>query len=386
MLMGAVQPIRVMHVITGLGVGGAETMLVNLAVHGRALGLDQRVVSLLPGGENAERLRDAGIPVEDLGMAAGRASATAALSLARQMRRHRPQVVQSWMYHADLAAWAARALLPRGGRPKLAWGIRCSDMRVEHYGRQLRWVIAACVRLSARPDAIVANSRAGAEVHRALGYSGRRMTVIPNGIDTALFRPDAGLRASGRVALDLAEGTTAVALVARTDAMKDHATFLAAMAQVPELRGFLLGRGTEDLALPPNVAALGARRDVVLLLPACDMIASSSAFGEGFSNALAEGMAAGLVPVATDVGDARLLVGETGFVVPPRDPSALAEALRAAASAARAGQGQAARSRVVADFGLETALLAFRELYARLAGVAQASAGEPGMRPARISA
>jgi glycosyltransferase involved in cell wall biosynthesis len=384
--MSPLPPIRVMHVITGLGVGGAETMLVNLAVHGRALGLEPRVVSLLPGGENAERLRAAGVPVSDLGMSAGRPSVAAAVRLAAEMRRHRPQVVQSWMYHADLAAWSARTLLPRGGRPKLVWGLRCSDMRVEHYGRQLRWVIAMAARLSGRPDAVIANSQAGAEVHLALGYSNRRMLVIPNGIDTARFRPDPAVRAVRRRALGLDDDTVAVALVARTDAMKDHPNFLAAIAAVPELRGFLVGRGTEALPVPPNVSALGPRADVAELLPAFDVIALSSAFGEGFSNALAEGMAAGLVPVATDVGDARLLVGDTGFVVPPRDPAALAEALRAAAVAAREGRGAAARERVVERFSLPAALAAFRDVYARVAGVAPVAAGQAGMRPARMSA
>jgi glycosyltransferase involved in cell wall biosynthesis len=382
----AVHPIRVLHVITGLGIGGAETMLVNLAVHGRELGLDQRVVSLLPGGENARRLRQAGVPVDDLAMAPGRPSPAGILRLARLMRRHRPQVVQSWMYHADLAAWAARAMLPRGRRPKLAWGIRCSDMQIEHYGRQLRWVIGAAARLSGRPDAIVANSEAGAEIHRTLGYRNDRLTVIANGIDTDLYRPDPAHRAAGRRALGLADDAVAVVMVARSDAMKDHGTFLAAMARAPELSGVLVGLGTETLSLPPNVTALGARHDLPQLLPGFDVIALSSAFGEGFSNALAEAMAAGLVPVATDVGDARLVIGDAGFIVTPRDPAAFADALRAAADAARRKAGTAARERIVTRFSLPRALAAFRDLYAALAGVTPAAADQPGIRPARISA
>ena len=356
-----------MHVITGLGIGGAETMLVNLATHGGGVGLDQRVVSLLPGGENVARLEEAGIAVDQLGMAPSRMSLAAVLRLARLIRRHRPQVVQSWMYHADLCAWAARALLPRGSRPRLAWGIRCSDMQIEHYSRQLRWVIGTGAKLSGRPDAIIANSQAGAAVHRALGYRNAGFVVIANGINTELFRPDSGRRAAHRTALGIPEDAVAVALVARTDAMKDHPAFLAAMARNPGLRGFLIGRGTDRLVLPPNVTALGARHDLPDLLPAFDVIALSSAFGEGVSNAVAEGMAAGLVPVATDVGDARILVGDTGFIAPPRDVEALADALRAAADAARAGGGTAARQRIVDAFSLPVALRAFRDVYAALA-------------------
>ena len=96
-----------------------------------------------------------------------------------------------------------------------------------------------------------------------------------------------------------------VAHVARADPMKDHVTLLAAMAQLPALRALLIGPGTEKLAEVPNVVRLGRRLDVARLLAASDIVVSSSAFGEGFSNALAEGMSCGLPAVATDVGDAR---------------------------------------------------------------------------------
>ncbi|MEZ5667617.1 MAG: glycosyltransferase [Alphaproteobacteria bacterium] len=359
-------PIRVMHVISGLGLGGAETMLVNLARAGRAAGLQPHVVSLLPGGENAERLRADGIATEDLGMRSGRPSLRAIRRLARAVRRHRPQILQSWMYHADLMAWAATRLVPAAERPKLVWGVRCSDMRIDLYRRQLRWVIAACARLSARPDMIIANSAAGRDVHRGLGYRNDRFLVIANGIEAALFRPDPAARAAGRAALGLADDAIAVAHVARVDPMKDHATFLAAMAERPDLAGVLVGRGTDALALPANVTALGARNDVAQLLPAFDIVALSSAFGEGFPNALAEGMAAGLVPVATDVGDCRDIVGETGFVARAGDVAGLAEALAAAAAAARAGGGGAARQRILDRFALPLAVAAFRDAYAGL--------------------
>lgn len=362
-------PISVMHVITGLGFGGAESMLVSLAIGGRERGLDARVVSLLPGGENAERLSATGIPVHDLAMARGRPSLAAVCRLAGLIRRHRPQVVQSWMYHADLVAWAARLLLPSAARPKLAWGIRCSDMRFDLYPRQLRWVVATCARLSGRPDLIVANSQAGRATHQALGYRSERFTVIANGIDTERYRPEPLRRTDGRAALGLAADSIAVALVARVDPMKDHGTFLDAMRRRPELRGFLIGRDTEALVLPGNVTALGARADVAELLPAFDVIALSSAFGEGFPNALAEGMSAGLVPVATDVGDCGLMIGDTGFTTPAGDAEALSAALLRAAERARDGGGIAARARVLDRFTLPHALDAFRNVYCGLVGI-----------------
>lgn len=357
---------HVMHVITGLGQGGAETMLANLATCLHHRGVKQTVVSLISGGLLETRLTDRGIRVEGLGMTPGRPSLRAIKRLSRLMRRHKPDVVQSWMYHADLAAWGARALLVGLSRPKLSWGIRCSDMNLDKYGRQLRWVIGACARLSARPDMIIANSQAGADVHRRLGYRNRRLVVVPNGIDSDRFRPDAELRRSMRAALSLPDDSTVVALVARVDAMKDHPTFLAAMAQNPDLNAVLIGRGTDALSLPDNVTALGARSDIADLLPAFDIIALSSAFGEGFPNALAEGMAAGLVPVATDVGDCRQIIDDTGHIVPPGDVDSLSNALRQAAADARNGAGLRARQRIIDNFDLDRAAMAFLEHYGRV--------------------
>ena len=355
--------IRVMHVISGLGMGGAESMLSSLATGGRRLGLDPIVVSLLPGGEHAVGLSSAGIMVDDLGMKPHRPSLRAIGRLAGLMRLHRPQVVQSWMYHADLMAWAACALLPARIRPRLVWGIRCSDMRVESYGKQLRWVIRACARLSPKPDLIIANSSTGRAVHQRLGYRNARFDVIANGIDVDRFRPDQQKRADLRAAFALEDDQIAVALIARVDPMKDHARFVAALAALPDMRGFLIGRGTDTLDLPPNVIGMGQRGDIETLLPAFDVIALSSAFGEGFPNALAEGMAAGLVPAATDVGDCRQMIGDTGFLSAPGDVGGLVDILTRAAASARNGGGAGARQRIVEAYALPRALNAFRDAY-----------------------
>jgi glycosyltransferase involved in cell wall biosynthesis len=148
--------------------------------------------------------------------------------------------------------------------------------------------------------------------------------------------------------------------------MKDHASFLAAMRALPNHNALLVGSGTETLPLPPNVRALGPRADPERLYPAADIVVSSSAFGEGFSNTIAEGMSSGLVPVATDVGDTSLIVGTTGKIVPPRDPVALAEGLAEMASLAphdRQKRGQAAREHILRSFGLSKAVETFERAY-----------------------
>lgn len=355
-----------LHVITGLGVGGAETMLTRLITRAAPGALDQRVVSLLPGGATRTTLEHAGVQVGDLGMRRALPSVSALWRLAGIIREWRPDVVQGWMYHADLTALAALCLSGRRAATSLAWGIRCSDMDTGRYSWRLRAVISACSALSSRVDVVVANSVAGRTVHAGLGYRPRRFEVIPNGIDVDRLVPDDDARSRFRAVLGLAPQDVVVAHVARVDPMKDHAGFLAALEQVPGVRTLLIGTGTENLPERPGVMRLGCRSDVPQLLNAADIVVSSSAFGEGFSNALAEGMASGCIPVATDVGDAGLIVGDCGVIVPPRTPTALAAALSGIAALPpdeRARRGAAARRRIVENFSLDRVIGRFSALY-----------------------
>jgi glycosyltransferase involved in cell wall biosynthesis len=234
-------------------------------------------------------------------------------------------------------------------------------MDEERYGSVLRW----SARLSHWPDVIVANSESGVAFHKSLGLETRRMLVIDNGIDCEIFRPDGAARQEVRRELGIALDAPLLIHPARVDPMKDHATFLKAMAQVPEATALLVGSRTNRLEVPPNVRTLGLRRDMPRLYAAADIVVSASAFGEGFSNAIAEGMSAGLLPIVTDVGDARRIVGETGPVVPPGDPSALAGAIaqECASTESLAAKGLKARARIVENFSVAKFVDAFTRLY-----------------------
>lgn len=365
------RPRKLLYVITDLRVGGAEAMLVRLATATPALADAITVASLLAGGPHAERLRASGVRVVELGFDTARGIPAGLFRLAMLIAETRPDIVQGWMYHGDLAALLALCVCGRRRSTRLAWSIRCSDLDFRRYGLQLRLVVKACAWLSRWPDVVTANSEAGLMAHRRLGYRPRRAEVVLNGIDTERFRPDPAARAAVRGELGLAADATVIAHVARVDPMKDHAGFLAAMAELPDLTAMLIGLGTEQLPERPNLLRLGRRDDVPRLLAAADFIVSSSAFGEGFSNALAEGMACGLPAVATDVGDARTIVGDTGLIVPPRDPRALALALRALAQEPadlRAARRRRVRERIVENFTLAQALQRFAVLYASILG------------------
>lgn len=353
----------ILHVITGLGVGGAEAMLVQVAAALKARGMPQHVVSLVGRGENAERLHAQGIPVISLDLERAYQAPTALFRLSLIVARERPTVVQGWMYHGNLMAALAHRLSPGHARRRLFWGLRASDMDAARYG----WINSICAWMSSWPDIVIANSQAGIQFHRDCGYRPRRIEVISNGIDTERFCPDDELRRQARTELGIAPDAVVAINVARVDPMKDHRTFLAAMAKAPEVVGMLVGAGTQDLSLPPNVIALGMRHDVERLYPAADIVVSSSAFGEGFSNAVAEGMSAGLAPVVTDVGDARMIVGDAGHIVARGDADAIAQVINAEARVSREERvrhGLHARARIQERFSIEKAIDAFARIYA----------------------
>jgi glycosyltransferase involved in cell wall biosynthesis len=194
----------------------------------------------------------------------------------------------------------------------------------------------------------------------------RRAVVVHNGIDVSRFRPDPEARAEMRGMLGIPTSATVAVHLARREPMKDHATLLAALELMPHLVCILAGTGTETLPDRPRLYRLGARSDVPRVLAAADLILSSSAYGEGFSNAIAEGMATGLPAIATDVGDVREIIGDTGWVVRPRDPREMVAAVHKFISEDISAQRQraiAGRDRIVNHFSLTTAVARLSSLY-----------------------
>ena len=351
-----------LHVINGLDTGGAETNLVQLAGSLLARGLSQHVVSLGGRGTFADDLEKRGIPVSALGIRSAYGGPRGIWQLVRLVGLLRPRVIQGWLYHGDLMAALAHKLAPGRRQRRLFWNLRASNMDMARYGRTIR----LCAMASAWPDIVVANSQAGAAFHIALGYRPRRLEVIRNGVDSNRFAPNAAARRQVREELGIDANAVVAIHVARVDPMKDHATFYAAMAQATNVIGLSVGRCTEQFTLPSNVRALGPRNDVERLYAGADIVVSSSAFGEGFSNTIAEGMSAGLVPIATDVGDVRYIVGATGHIVPARNSAALAAAIMAEAALPaehRLDRGLAARMRIVDNFRPDQAADAFARLY-----------------------
>jgi glycosyltransferase involved in cell wall biosynthesis len=370
---------RVLHVISGLRTGGAESFLAQLSPRLARRGFDQRIVGLSGDGPMAAVFEANGLPLHRFDARGVTNPVKVLRSLARLIREYRPDVVQGWMYHGDFFSAVAHRMAGKHDT-RLFWNVRCSDMRLGDYALQLRLLVRGCIALSSWPDLVIVNSEAGAASHTAAGYRPRRMEVIGNGVDVDRFRPDPAIREEVRRELGIGDSTRVIVHAARVDPMKDHPTLLAAVAGLPDVTTLLIGKGTEALDLPAGVMALGLRRDIPRLLAAGDIVVSSSAYGEGFSNAVAEGMASGLVPVATRTGDVEEIIGTTGEVVPPRSVDELRAALERVLmmpDAIRRALGDAARERVEARFGLDRIVDRYEALYR---GVDQraVSAAAPG--------
>jgi len=360
----------VLHVIPGLHTGGAEHRLAALVMAKRKQPFSQVIVDLKGGTPGDTTLtnsvRAAGIPVHQLGGQMAFDLPIVLFRLCVLIRQVRPIAIQSWLYYADLASLWALELSGQRATTRLYWGIRNSDMKRRHYRRALGWTINACAKRSARPDAVVANSFAGRDVHRALGFIPRAFPVIPNGIDTHRFRPDAFARARIRTQLALPDGKMVVIHVARVDPMKDHASLTAVATALPDVQFIMAGSGTEQIAAAPNLKALGHRQDIADLHAAADLLLSTSIFGEGFPNAIAEAMACGVPVVATDVGDSRRIVGNTGVLVSPRDVTGMVAAItqiQAEPEAKRSARASAARNRIVDHYSLDRMVSTFDALH-----------------------
>jgi glycosyltransferase involved in cell wall biosynthesis len=368
---------KVLHIITSLNDGGAEAVLFRLIAHDTKN--QHAVVSLTSEGKYGPALRDRGVPVVALEMPRGRLTWRGVQTLRFTLRQAQPDVVQTWMYHADLAGGiAARA----AGIP-VVWGIHNTTLEPGRSSRATIWVARVCAWLSRWvPSRIVVCAQAAQAVHAALGYAAARMVVIPNGYDLSRFAPDLRSRRSLRAQWGVPDDLALLGMVARWDPYKDHANLIEALALLRHrghaFRAMLVGTGVDehnatlmryvaDVGLSDWVQPLGPRTDVPAVMNALDVhVLSSSA--EAFPNVLAEAMACGTPCVTTDVGDAAQIVGDTGWVVPPRNPQALAEALAQALTAQDdravwATRQQRCRERIAKNYSIEAMVQQYREVW-----------------------
>lgn len=338
---------------------------------------DVRVVSLTGYGTFGARLEQKGVRVISLGMRSGPTSLRGLWRLVSLLRAERPDILQTWLYHADLIGLIAGRL---AGVPTVAWSLRCTAVSSTYRPWSTYATSRLLARLSRLPDVVITNSRAGQVTHEQIGYSPKRWEYIPNGIDTDEFRPSSEARLALREELGVAHNTLLIGLVARYHAMKDHDTFLRAASLLRshrlDIHYVLAGNGINKANkalkdsidihdLSKHVHLLGERGDIAQIMAALDLYVSSSAY-EAFPNVVAEAMACGVPCVVTDVGDSADIVGETGIVVKTQDAEATASACTTLMELSEMKQNAlqaAARERIESLFSLRTITNRYERLY-----------------------
>lgn len=367
------------HLITSLHVGGAQMHLYKTLSRFDRRRFDSTVISLVKPGKVGKMLARQGIRVLSLDMAKGRPSLAGFWKLAFLLRELRPSLLQTHLYHADMLGFLAGRI---ARVPRIFWNIRQSNMDFSRYRPATGLTVRLCALLSRYVDKILVNSHAGLRHHAGLGYSRSRMVVIPNGFDAERFRPFPAHRRSLRQELRLPPQARLVGMMARFDPQKDHATFLRAAGLVareePQAYFLLAGHGlephnpevqllrkTSGLA-PSRLSLLGERSDMPRLMAGLDVLVLSSAFGEGFPNAVGEAMACGTPCVVTDVGDAALIVGDTGVVTPPGHPELLAQGILDILNLPwekYQAKSTAARQRILQNYSLSAIVRRLESLY-----------------------
>jgi glycosyltransferase involved in cell wall biosynthesis len=330
-----------------------------------------------------------GVRVDTLDMPKGRLTLSGVVKLYRLLRRERPDIVQTWMYHANLVGGVVAHL---AGIRNIAWGLHQAFIDPKSSRLSTRLVNWCCARLSTViPKSIVSCSQRGAPMYAKAGYEASKIVVIPNGYDVDQFAGDVGSRIAIRNQFSIPVDTFLIGMVARWHPVKDHANLLSALARLVELRDtpwrcLLVGAGTDASnvelgeliasdGLEARIVGVGQRTDIAAVMSSLDLhvLASRS---EAFPNVVAESMACGTPCVVTDVGDAPHIVGDTGWVVPPKTPDVLADAIAVAMAAAQDAvawdtRRLACRARVVENFSLSRMVASYRQVWS---GMQQESA------------
>jgi glycosyltransferase involved in cell wall biosynthesis len=375
----------ILHIVSGLTPGGAELMMKRLIGYhlGGGGGYKHCVISLQTKATVGAQLESMGVEVVALGMRGPLSAPAAIVRLVREIRRLKPDLVQTWMYHADLIGGLAARM---AGVRDVIWGVRATYLPHGHGTSPATTAIrTACAALSKHvPKLIVYVAESARLAHEGLGYDPRKSRVISNGYE--MPPPPAGKQAQSaiRKRFGLPEEALLIGSAGRYNAVKDYPTFLAAAEKVaasrPEVQFVLAGRGLgpdnaelassiREKGLAHRFHLLGEQQGLTDFLAAVDIFCLHS-ITEGFPNVVAEAMAMGVPCAVTDVGAAAVIVGDTGPIVPRERPDLLAQALEQLAAEGedrRRERGQRARERIAANFSIEAIAANYEALYASLA-------------------
>lgn len=339
--------------IRSLDVGGTERQVCVLARALHQKGYKVTVGLFYSGGILEKKLRDEGVSIYPLDKKGRWDLLGWFWRYLKAIRDVNPDVIYSFLTTPNIVAITGCLFV----RKPVVWGIRASIVNLEEYDCLAKLTAWAEKKLSRFVKTIVFNANFSHQYHQSLGYRLNNAVVIPNGIDTDVFRPDSD---SGkhkiRTSLNIPKEAIVVGMLARVDPMKDYETFLAAArvlsSRHQDLYFIVAGAGTDTASwdsLPSRFLRLGIWEDVSGLLNAMNIMVLSS-LGESFPNVVGEAMACGIPTIATDVGDACYIIGNLGICIPSRNEKALIQAIESMLQ--QTPSKEAIRDRIITHFGV----------------------------------
>ncbi|MEG3618594.1 glycosyltransferase [Magnetovibrio sp. PR-2] len=375
-------PINITHVITGLSVGGAEKVLMRLIHEMDPACYKNSVISLTDLGKLGQQMVESGVNVSAYNFSKDSSNILPFMKLCRGIRGQKPDIVQTWMYHADLIGGIAAKLVTSA---PIIWNLRQSNLHDVHSKKSTIRTAHLCAKVSSLvPNTIICGSEAAHSVHSEMGYDVTKMVTLKNGFDHSKYKENSEIGVALRKKIGISESSFVVGNSSRYDPQKDHETFLKAASLLMKahddvailLCGENISEDNDDLkslieeyGLTSKVHILGLMHDMVEFYSAIDALALSSAFGEGSPNVLGEAMLSGLPCVSTDVGDSAQIVNDYGYITKVGDYDAFGQALiklSKMSPSERKAMGMSARKYIQDSNPLLTMVQRYEALYRRV--------------------
>jgi len=328
---------KILHIITALGNGGAEHTLYKICKHDKSN--EHTVISFKGEGKYFSLLNEIGVKVYILKTN----PITFFLKfflLMKMIRFLNPDLVQTWLVHGDFLGSIATRL---AGIKKIVWNIRYSNLEFKSTKLITILLIRVLSKLSfSLPKSIVVVSKSAKKNCEKIGYCKKKLFLIQNGYDLSILKPIKSQKINFRKNLKIKKEVAVIGMVARYTNKKDHNNLLNALSLLRSKninficilvgpdnnkKNLDLTNKIKELNLNNYIKLLGSKNDITQVMNWIDIYVQSSKYGEGFPNVVAEAMACGTPCVVTDVGDAALIVGKTGYVVPPNNSFKLGRAI-----------------------------------------------------------
>jgi glycosyltransferase involved in cell wall biosynthesis len=363
-----------LHIISNLNSGGAERVLYNICCHDKCN--THTVVSMSNSGFYGSKLEEINIKVFCLNIKSLKDLFIGFIRLRKIIKLHKADVIQTWMYHADLLGGITAYL---SGERNVFWNIRHASLSASTTKPMTIIVAKCCAKLSKIiPHKIICCSSEAAKYHIHFGYQKNKIQIISNGYDTANFTPNSELISSFRQKIGVESNVPLIGMVARFSPEKDHDNILRSLQILKksnksffcifigmdmDVNNKKLTSWLQSYKLENHTLLLGVQHNIPDFLNVLDLHILSSR-SEAFPNVIAEAMACGTPCVSTKVGESEYIIGDTGWVVAPQDPTSLAKKISDALNEMSDVElwnhrRNNARSRIVNNFSVKKMVLSY---------------------------